>query len=412
MASPARAVAPMRATESATVEVRIARSTAEVENLRPEWSAWGGHRDSDIDFFLMIVGSYPEVLRPHVLALYRNGQLDAILIGRLEEKRLAFKVGYISLLQPTARCLTFVYGALRGNASAENSETFVREILACLKKGEADIALLEFIPTDSPLHEKALKVPSFVTRDSQPNRQLHDVLELPDSMDSMFRRMPSNHRTEFRRRIKKLQSHPDGEMRIVCYRETSELERLFIDAEAIAKKTYQRGLGAGFADTPEVRRRLELAASKKWLRANVLYIKDRPVAFWIGMVYGDCFVGEYLGFDPDFRRFAPGMVLMLKGIENMYSQGEAIKTLDFGLGHADYKAVLCTKTWSESAIYIFSPTLSGLALKSMRTTAQIVDRFARKVLVSTALFAGVKKWWRSRLRNEGPLPPQEEPEQA
>jgi hypothetical protein len=59
---------------SNSVQIRVARDFAEVEALRGAWSKWPGHRDSEIDFYLMIVRSYPEVLRPHVIALYRDGQ--------------------------------------------------------------------------------------------------------------------------------------------------------------------------------------------------------------------------------------------------------------------------------------------------------------------------------------------------
>jgi len=105
------------------VEIRIARTVAEVESLRQAWSSWGGHRDSDIDVVLMIIDSYPEALRPHVVALYRNGEPEAILIGRVEKKRIAFKIGYLTILRPWARTLNFVYGALRGNGSPENSSS-------------------------------------------------------------------------------------------------------------------------------------------------------------------------------------------------------------------------------------------------------------------------------------------------
>ena len=40
------------------VEVQVARSIPEVEALRVFWSASPIHRDSDIDFFLMIIESY------------------------------------------------------------------------------------------------------------------------------------------------------------------------------------------------------------------------------------------------------------------------------------------------------------------------------------------------------------------
>src|SRR6202012_1412454 len=103
------------------------------EALREVWGSWPGHRDADMDFYLMIVGSYPEVVRPHVVVLYRDGMPDAILVGRLEQKQLAFKVGYFNVFRRRARCLTFVYGAIHGNASPENSRALVAEVMRSLK---------------------------------------------------------------------------------------------------------------------------------------------------------------------------------------------------------------------------------------------------------------------------------------
>ena len=64
------------------------------------------------------------------------------------------------------------------------------------------------------------------------------------------------------------------------------------------------------------------------------------------------------------------MVLIMRVIEDFCSgaNGDAVKELDFGLGHAEYKGALCSKSWLEAPVYIFSPTLKGLALKSLRTT--------------------------------------------
>jgi CelD/BcsL family acetyltransferase involved in cellulose biosynthesis len=92
------------------------------------------------------------------------------------------------------------------------------------------------------------------------------------------------------------------------------LDHLFHDVEEIARKTYQRGLGVGFADTTRMRQRLELAARKGWLRAYLLYLGERPCAFWIGMLYGDTFVSDYTGYDPDLRQFSPGIGLVMRMI--------------------------------------------------------------------------------------------------
>jgi len=388
---------PMKSTKS-EVDIRIARSLPEVEALREPWMTWPSQRDSDIDFYLMIVQSYPEVLRPHVIALYKKGKPDAILVGRLERKRLAFGVGYLRLFRPWARCLTFVYGAIHGDASPENTKILLGEVMNSLKRDEADLAMLEFVPLDSPLYRLALKVPGVLSRDTFPAAQGHEMLLLPDNIEEIYSRMSGKHSKNLKREIRQLFSEGKG-TKICCYQKESELGQLFHDAEAIARKTYQRGLGAGFADNSLVRQRLELAAKKGWLRAYLLYIGDRPVAFWIGILYKGSFVSEYMGYDPEFRRFSPGMVLIMRVIEGFCKRanGDRVRELDFGLGHAEYKESLSSKHWLEAAVYIFSPTLKGLTLKSMRAMTRVIDLCARKGLASTELFPRLKRAWRDRL---------------
>ena len=134
------------------------------------------------------------------------------------------------------------------------------------------------------------------------------------------------------------------------------------------------------------------------------------------MLYGDTFVSEYLGFDTEFRQFAPGMVLIMKVIEGFCTRAnrDDVKKLDFGLGHAEYKAFLSTQNWREAALYIFGPTLKGAFLKSVRWGIQSIDQLARNILVSTAIFPRLKRIWRDTLakrskeKSEEKRPVQEE----
>jgi CelD/BcsL family acetyltransferase involved in cellulose biosynthesis len=204
--------------------------------------------------------------------------------------------------------------------------------------------------------------------------------------------------------MRKFAAHAAGKERIVCYQNASELDTLFKDAEEVARKTYQRGLGAGFATTADVRQRIELAARQGWLRAYVLYIAERPCSLWIGMHYRDSFVSEYLGYDPELRRLGPGMFLIMHVIGDLCEKkgGQAVKELDFGLGHAEYKGALGTTSWLEAGIFIFSPTFKGLTLKVMRTVARAADASARRLLSDTTTFSRLKRAWRDHLASRAP----------
>lgn len=345
-----------------------------------------------------VVQSYPEVLRPHVVGVYRNGRPDAVLVGRLERKQFHFKVGYLTVQRPWVRCLTFVYGAIRGNESLENAEILVRAVVECLRQGEADMAMFENVRTDSPLYQLVLTVPGILCRDPLPSPQARYVMCVPNSVGEVLGRMSGSRRKHLRSNERKLRMHPDGEFRITCYRRSSELGLLFQDAEQIAKRTYQRGLSVGFRDTPVVQQRLDLAASKGWLRGYVLYLGNRPIAFWIGMLYEGMFVSEYLGYDPEFRAYGAGMVLITQVIASFCrSQNGQTIGVDFGPGDAEYKTLLSTEHWHEAHEMVFSPTFKGFRLMGMRLTTRILDRSARKMLHSTKLFSVLKRFWRDRL---------------
>ncbi|MCZ2147210.1 MAG: GNAT family N-acetyltransferase [Bryobacterales bacterium] len=213
--------------------------------------------------------------------------------------------------------------------------------------------------------------------------------------------MSATRRKHIRRSVRQLQSHPAGEASILCYRELADLPRMFHDCEQVARKTYQRGLRVGFADNPQTRARLENAAAQGWLRAYILYLGDRPCAFWIGMLYHTVFVSEYMGYDPEYRQSSPGMVLIMRVLERFCTraQGDIVAEVDFGLGHAEYKECLCTKYWDESSVCIFSCTGNGFMLKCMRITTKILDACARRVLASFNILPRIKRAWRDHLAN-------------
>jgi hypothetical protein len=67
----------------------------------------------------------------------------------------------------------FVYGAIRGNASPANSQILVREVLKCLKQKLADVAIFEYVPTESALYDFVCTAPQTFFRDHFPLRQGH-----------------------------------------------------------------------------------------------------------------------------------------------------------------------------------------------------------------------------------------------
>jgi len=381
------------------VETRTLRSLPELEEIRFFWERWPGNRDSDLDFYSTVLTASPQSVRPHVIVIYRGGQPDAILVGRIDSRRIDnFRMGYFRV-KPKAVILYFVYGALRGNPSFENSELFVEEICKSLSRGEADLAYLNFFEPDAHIYKLAIKKPATLRRDYAGISQTHFALTLPASIEAFYKGLSPKVRKNQKWQAKKLAGDFPNAVTIKCFKDPSEVDSLSDIADQITGKSYQRGLGVGFVNNPQARERLRLKATKGWLRAYVLYLADCPCAFWMGDINRGIFGSDYLAFDPAFAKYSPGMYLILQVIEG-FCKGtdEAVTGIDFATGRAQYKEILSTREWQEISVYIFAPSFKGLALNAIRTVAGGIDKGLKRVLVQTGLLQKIKKAWRARLR--------------
>jgi hypothetical protein len=146
----------------------------------------------------------------------------------------------------------FVYGALRGNRSSENSGLMVDEILRSLSQEEADVAYMGFLRQESDICNLALNKPGLLTRDHVQLTQSHFAAALPAKVVEYYRTLPTESKGFNKARHKKLLKDYAGRVRIKCFRDDEEIDTLAQDVEQIAKTSYQRGLGVGFKDTPEM----------------------------------------------------------------------------------------------------------------------------------------------------------------
>lgn len=389
---------------SQQVEIRIIRSVREIEDLRPFWAAWQKHPNVDVDFYETIVSSRPEILRPHVIVLYRGGCPDAMLVGRLEDGQVDVRIGYKTVFAQRARFMTFIYGGLLGSSSPDNCQSFVREISRSLRQGEADVALLHQIRVDTPLYQAATRFSSFLFRDHFRCPNTHRSMTMAKSVEDFHVRLSPKVRKNQKWQAKNLLRTYQDEVNVACFSGVADLERMIRDVEAISRTTYQRGLGVGFVDNAETRNRLRLEAEKGWLRVHILYVANQPCAFWMGTLYQGTFHSDFMGYDPQYAKCSPGMFLIMRVIESFCSQNGNgdLKELDFGFGDAQYKEVLGTDKWEEVPVLIFAPTLKGFALNVLQMQTALIDLLGRKTLGRTNLAARVKKMWRQRVRKGVP----------
>ena len=331
------------------------------------------------------------------MLLTKNGVVEAIVVGRIEEQRIVCNIGYKTLYKPKARVLYVEYGGILGNHSYANLCIILSEITSSLKKGEADIACFSGLRLDSDIYRLAKSEQAFFLRDYFAIPFEHWKMTLPPTIEGFQKTMSSKHRYWLRRMQRLLQEENTEEIVYKFFYDHEEVDRFCRDAEEVAKTSYQRGLGVGFADNGEMRKRLELSAEQKWLRGNIVYIGDKPIAFWLATLYGKTLYLDATGYNPSYRKYEPGTILFNKLIESIFYNDDGVEEIDFGFGDAFYKERYGNQHWQETSVYLFSFTFKSIKINAIRSLVMILSLFAERILKYFNLTARVKKLWRKKM---------------
>lgn len=348
------------------VAFRTIRDLHELEGLRAIRNSWPGTRDSDLDFFSSMVRSRGSRSRPYVIVLTRNTKPDAILVGLRERKKVPFKLVHFMIYEPEVSVLEFVHGGLRGNASEENCAALVREVMRSLDEGDADLALWEQLDVQSPLYNCVLQFPRSALRDHSRCLDGRWLMDFPKGLETLFMNLGRSQRSKLRRKYRDVLNHFAGKVQIRRFRSLVDLELAISDMEAIASKTDKRRVfGAGFFDTLQIREQMVVAAKRGWLRIYILYLEEKPAAFWMGTIYDQCLQADQVGYDPVWGEFSPGIFLFLSILEDL--RDEDIKTVDLGWRDIQIRQCFGDLRRVEARVHIYAPTLCGIQLNLLST---------------------------------------------
>lgn len=379
----------------AAERVIVARTVEEVHALRPAWERLDVRNiDADIDYFLTVVANRPEVLRPHVVLVERpEGNL--LVVARLERAPLETRVGYRVVARPTVRSLIVSFEGIVGARTEADWRRAVDELRRPLRDGEADVVVLPGLTMDGELASVARSTGSFLTRDRLVTPVEQWAAEIPDSFEEFLARRSSKTRKNLRYYARRLErTYADVSLRV--FDDEADLPELCADMETVAAKTYQRRLGAGYTGSDLDHALMALGLRRGWMKAWVLRIDGRPVAFWHGTAYAGTFSVETPGFDPDFANDRVGIHVLAQVIEDLCAD-PAIHTLDYGHGEADYKRSFGDAPREVGQVLLFAPTPRAIRINVIRTVIGAATRLAKRMLEGSARGQRLKKAWRARL---------------
>src|ERR1700676_2696757 len=360
-------------TENNNFTIQTIRELPEIEKFRDVWKSWQQNRDSDLDFFSVMVRARSDSCRPYVVVLSRNAGPDAILVGLSDRTKIPIKLGSVTLWQHELKVLEFVRGGLLGNASIENCNALIREVMRSLSEGEAELALWEHLDPQSPLYGCAILQPSIALRDHCPCLTDRWLMNSPKELDTFFHCLARSQRSKLRRKYKRVLNTFSGRMKVRSFRTIAEVGQAIPQMEGIARQSVKRQLGFGFFDTPLTRVQLICEATRGWLRIYILYVEERPVAFWKGTLYERVLQADHVGFDPAWSAFSPGIVLFLIMLETLGD--EDVESIDFGCGNGQFYKCLGLVRRPEVRVQICAHRLRALQLNLLHISPNYATSF-------------------------------------
>lgn len=373
-------------------EIVVATNLDQIEAIRPVWEQMHSEEpypvpNADIDRYLSIIKVSGDDVQPHIMVMKCNGKPVAIAIGRIEQRRLDLKLGYKTLFSPVLRCLSIVYGGILGRPSSELCEELISKIMNVLHNRQVDMVFFNHLGTDSPIYKLCKTVPGFFSRNHFASAEQHWQTYIPNTVDEFYSNYPNSRKRRWRRDIRQLEKISYSKIKVVCYRQLSDVNYLINVACHINESTYKSGLDIGFTDSEVNRALLEKNVGDGRLRAYILYMGDEPCAFQFDVVYGNTQFTEFGSFDPRWSHGSPGTVLLIKVLEQLCRESE-VSVMDYGFGHALYKSKFGTNHWIEENVCLYAPRLRPILVNM----AMSVNMACYVFLTHSAKWLNVDSW--------------------
>lgn len=328
--------------------VRISRISEDVQRLVQPWDALADD-----------VGAQPFVRPGWILAWSRAfapGRLSLVTAMRGDE--LVGVLPFIArrgALSAPVNWHTPLFGCTAINADVA---TALVDALVLCAPARADLA---FLADDDPV----VAACSAAARDRGQKVIVRTILRSPylaidgRTWDDYRSSLDRKSRKDIERRLRRLRDY--GTVSLQVADGSDEVEPLLDEVLQLEGSGWKRERGTAIESIPAVRRFYEdiarWAGGRGWLALRVLRVDGRAIAldFCIeadGVVY--VLKG---GFDPAFRRFAPGMALTYESLREAFERG--MRSYEM-LGDAEaYKLVFTSTVRSRVRVQAFSTSMRG-----------------------------------------------------
>jgi CelD/BcsL family acetyltransferase involved in cellulose biosynthesis len=361
------------------VETTIATTPGELDALAARWDAIPvASPHGSRPLFTLVLRVLGDRGRPHVLLIERADRAPILVVARVERRPIRVKAGYRTLISAQARWLVVVAGGVVGAESAEDQLIVLRSLTACLRRGDADILQLSKVLAGSPLHRAAATHLTWLRRGHGSAPQKHHISDLSEGFDALVARKSKRTRLRVRKRLQRL---ADTEVKLSVRPVGSDDEEADVVRilDAITVKSYQRGIGVGFADDALHRAFIRWAITGGPYRIWLLSIDCAPVAHLSGLLHDRTFHLFDTAFDGALAEEEPGSILLTHVLRELADDPD-VHAFDYGYGDALYKQQMGDDSWDEIDMLFFAARPRALTLNLLSAGVAATVTLGKRVL--------------------------------
>jgi CelD/BcsL family acetyltransferase involved in cellulose biosynthesis len=221
-------------------------------------------------------------------------------------------------------------------------------------------------------------------------------IEPAKSFEEYLQQMRHKHRHELLRKRTRVAEHNGGEIDLRTYRSLPEARAFYALATAVSRKTYQhRLLDVGLPETAAFQAELLTRAEGDTMRGYLLFHHDTPIAYGYCTVRGDCLRFQHIGYDPAYRNWSVGNVLIAEALRCAIGENR-FAIVDFGSGEAQYKRVFATGSRRCATVFFFRPTLGRLLIVAAHRACTAVSDVSTTAADRLGIREGLKRYARIR----------------
>lgn len=224
---------------------------------------------------------------------------------------------------------------------------------------------------------------------SSPQVYPRHYIDMSAGYDGYLAQFSSKTRATLSRKTRKMEEASGGTLDIRTFHGPEDLPAFFADALPLARETYQaRLLNASLPDDVLFRAKARELARSDNLRAYILYLSGRAIAYLYLPVDGDVLVYAYLGYDQAHAHLSPGTVLQMQALEALFSE-RRFRFFDFTEGDGPHKSLFGThKTECATVFSLRSELRNHILLMQYRmfnTAVGQASALAQRIGIKTAL---------------------------